>query len=110
MKEKLNHIRPIPKIVAISFAILVFIIASQTSALAVQPQVAAGGEHTVGMKSDGTLLAVGDNTYGKLNVSSWTDIKQLAAGGFHTVGLKTGGKSKISSMNLPVASYREFAT
>jgi alpha-tubulin suppressor-like RCC1 family protein len=29
----------------------------------------AGGKHTVGLKSDGTALAVGDNSYGQCNVS-----------------------------------------
>jgi hypothetical protein len=52
----------------------------------VQPEVAAGGSHTVGLKYDGTVAAVG------MNVDSWSDIVQVAAGGTHTVGLKTDGK------------------
>ena len=55
------------------------------------PMVAAGGYHTVGLKSDGTVVAVGWNTYGQCDVGSWTDIVQVAAGEGHTVGLKSDG-------------------
>ena len=57
----------------------------------VTPMVAAGGYHTVGLKSDGTVVAVGNNDYGQCNVGSWTDIIQVAAGYVHTVGLKADG-------------------
>ena len=53
--------------------------------------VAAGYNHTVGLKSDGTLVAVGFNQDGECAVGGWTDIVQVAAGGHHTVGLKTDG-------------------
>jgi hypothetical protein len=52
-------------------------------------QVTAGGYHTVGLKSDGTVVGVGHNSAGECNVSGWTDISQVAAGYGHTVGLKT---------------------
>ena len=53
--------------------------------------VAAGDEHTVGLKSDGTVVAVGWNKLGQCNVGGWTGITQVAAGSDHTVGLKTNG-------------------
>ncbi len=53
-------------------------------------QVAAGSYHTVGLKSDGTVVAVGDNYDGQCDVGDWTDIIQIAAGDSHTVGLKFG--------------------
>ena len=55
------------------------------------PMVAAGGFHTVGLKSDGTVVAVGYNDWGQCNVGGWTDIVQVAAGSLHTVGLKSDG-------------------
>jgi hypothetical protein len=55
------------------------------------PMVAAGYDHTVGLKSDGTVVAVGDNYYGQRNVSGWTDIVEIAAGGYHTIGVKSDG-------------------
>jgi len=53
--------------------------------------VVAGATHTVGIRSDGKVLAVGSNSYGQCNVGSWTDITQVAAGDLHTVGLKSDG-------------------
>ena len=53
--------------------------------------VAAGDYHTVGLKDDGTVVAVGRNIEGQCNVGGWTDITQVAAGNWHTVGLKSNG-------------------
>jgi hypothetical protein len=53
--------------------------------------VAAGMYHTVGLKEDGTVVAVGYSSYGQLDVSSWTNMKAIAAGTYHTVGLKENG-------------------
>jgi hypothetical protein len=36
------------------------------------PMVVAGCLHTVGLKSDGTVVAVGWNDYGECNVGNWT--------------------------------------
>ena len=36
--------------------------------------VSAGSSHTVGLKSDGTVLAVGDNEYGQCDAAGWPDI------------------------------------
>jgi alpha-tubulin suppressor-like RCC1 family protein len=58
--------------------------------------VAAGYYHTVGIESDGTVVAMGyrdqyDPYYGQCDVDGWTDITQVAAGYAHTVGLKSDG-------------------
>ena len=37
--------------------------------------IAAGCRHTVGLKSDGTLTAVGDSKYGQCDVSGWRGIQ-----------------------------------
>lgn len=54
-------------------------------------QSISGKYHTVGIKSDGTVVAAGDNANDQCNVSSWTDIVSVAAGTNHTVGLKSDG-------------------
>jgi alpha-tubulin suppressor-like RCC1 family protein len=54
-------------------------------------QIDAGLYHTVGLKNDGTVIAVGHNLNGQCGVSNWTDIIQVSAGGAHTVGLKADG-------------------
>ena len=46
-------------------------------------------KHTVAVKNDGTVVAVGDGSWGNCDVSEWTDIVSVAAGFSHTVGLKS---------------------
>jgi alpha-tubulin suppressor-like RCC1 family protein len=57
-----------------------------------------GRRHTIGLKSDGTVLGVGDNKYGQCNVSVWRDIVAVSADNIHmatntcnahTIGLKS---------------------
>ena len=53
--------------------------------------LAAGSSHTVGLKSSGTVVAVGSNDCGKCNMSGWATIVAVSAGDAHTVGLKADG-------------------
>ena len=46
---------------------------------------------TVGLKADGTAVAVGSNGHGQCDVSGWRDIVAVSAGWIHTVGLKADG-------------------
>lgn len=62
-------------------------------------QVAAGNTHTIGLKTDGTVVGVGNNSDGETNVSSWSNIKQVAAGHHNTVGLKTDGTVILTGDN-----------
>jgi alpha-tubulin suppressor-like RCC1 family protein len=55
------------------------------------PMVAGGAWNTLGLRSDGTVVAVGYNSYGQCNVGDWTDIIQVDGGGEHTVGLRSDG-------------------
>jgi uncharacterized repeat protein (TIGR02543 family) len=55
------------------------------------PMVEGGAWYTLGLRSDGTVVAVGYNSYGQCNVSNWTDIIQVAAGMTHTIGLRSDG-------------------
>ena len=59
--------------------------------MAARETLAAGYNHTVGLKADGTVVAAGSNSCGQCDVSSWTDIVAVAAGSHHTVGLKADG-------------------
>lgn len=64
-----------------------------------------GKGHTVGLKSDGTVVAVGDNDYGQCDVSEWSDIVKVATGDWYTVGLKADGTVLITGENFPGSRY-----
>ena len=55
--------------------------------------ISAGTSHTVGLKADGTVVAVGSDGdgYGHCDVSDWKDIVAIYAGHCRTVGLKADG-------------------
>ena len=53
--------------------------------------ISAGTYHTVGLKTDGTVVAVGGNWGGRCDVSDWKDIVAISVEIYHTVGLKADG-------------------
>ena len=59
--------------------------------IAVRVPLAAGWSHTAALKTDGTVIAVGDNDDGQCDVSDWTDIVAISARSSQTVGLKADG-------------------
>ena len=59
--------------------------------IAVRTTLAAGKAHTAALKTNGTVIAVGNNDDGQCNVSGWTDIVAISAGSYYTVGLKADG-------------------
>jgi alpha-tubulin suppressor-like RCC1 family protein len=61
-------------------------------------QVATGGNVSIGLRSDGTVLAVGYPPEA-CDVGSWTNIVQIAGGGDHTVGLRADGTVIAAGIN-----------
>jgi len=53
--------------------------------------ISAGKDHTVGLKSDGTVVACGDSSYDICNVNGWRNIIAVSAGHCQIVGLKADG-------------------
>ena len=53
--------------------------------------ISSGCEFDVAVKSDGTVLASGENGSGQCNVSEWTDVIAVSAGIEHTLALKSDG-------------------
>jgi heat shock protein HslJ len=86
-----HHYLAIVSIFLVTAALIIGMVGCGEPEPEYNPMVAAGGSHTVGLKSDGTVVAVGRNDNGQCNVGGWTDIIQVAAGGSHTVGLKSNG-------------------
>ena len=68
--------------------------------IAVRKTLVAGYNHTVGLRSDGTVVATGYNGNGQCNVSGWTDIVAVSAGDRHTVGLRSDGTVVATGMNV----------
>jgi len=63
-------------------------------------RVAAGGQHSLALRADGTLYAWGDNSYGQLGPAATTSptptqvggtYTQVAGGFYHTLGLRADG-------------------
>ena len=53
--------------------------------------ISAGSSHTVGLKSDGTVITVGKYSSKQTNISAWDDMVAVSTGGRYTVGLKMNG-------------------
>ena len=54
--------------------------------------VAGGGHHSLGLKSDGTIVAWGNNAHGQCDVPAPNgDFVRVAGGGSHSLGLKSDG-------------------
>ena len=72
--------------------------------------VAAGSYHSVGVKTDGTVVAAGRSDSGQCDVRGWRDIVAVAAGATHTVGLHVDGTVVATGSNshgqLEVDSWR----
>ena len=69
-----------------------YILAKQRSSIFYT--ISAMGSHTVGLKTNGTVVATkytGDYYSGQCDVGDWTSIVAVSAGYNHTVGLKSDG-------------------
>ena len=64
--------------------------------------VFAADDLTIGLRSDGTVVATGDNTYGQCDVGDWHDIIAVSSSGLHTVGLKSDGTVVATGDNSSV--------
>ena len=61
--------------------------------------ISVGSSYTLGLKSDGTVTAVGNNKYGQCSISAWKDIVAVSAGAFHAVGLRADGTVVAAGYN-----------
>ncbi len=53
--------------------------------------IAAGGYHSVALRSDGSIEAWGNNVYGQRNAPTGTNYVAIAAGNRHSLALKSNG-------------------
>lgn len=55
-------------------------------------KIESGCSHLIGLKSDGTVVAIADNTYKKkVDVNKWENIIDISCGDYTSVGLKSDG-------------------
>ena len=62
-------------------------------------RLALGSYHTVFLRTDGTVAAVGDNSHGQCDVSGWKNITQVCAGAKHSVALRADGSVAAAGDN-----------
>ena len=53
--------------------------------------ISTASYHTVSLRSDGTVVATGNNSTGQCDVGDWKDIVAVSVGLSHTVGLRSNG-------------------
>lgn len=53
--------------------------------------ISSGMRHVLGLRMDGSVVAVGDNTFGQCNVSSWKDITAVKASYYTSLGIRADG-------------------
>lgn len=63
-------------------------------------KISTSAEHEVGIKEDGTVVAVGNNRYGQCNLSDWDNIISVSLGYEHSVGLKSDGTVIAAGNNI----------
>jgi len=54
-------------------------------------EIASGGGHNLALRSDGSLIAWGSNTYGQCDVPAGDNFVAVAAGSMHSLSLKSDG-------------------
>ena len=74
--------------------------------------VSASMHHSLGVKSDGTVVACGSNSSGECDVGKWRDIVAVSAGSSHSLGLKVDGTVVACGSNFTgqcdVAEWRDI--
>lgn len=61
--------------------------------------ISAGMYHTIGLKADGSVVAVGYDYCGQHNVSDWTNVVAISTNLYHTVGIKANGTAVATGNN-----------
>ena len=74
-----------------------------------KPGIYGEAGHTVALRQDHTVVAVGDNSSGQCNVEEWEDIIAISAGANHTVGLRQDG-TVVTTQDKNSDSYKEISS
>ena len=75
--------------------------------------VSAGEAHSVAIRENGTVVAVGYNEYGQCDVRSWQEMVMVSTGVRHTVGMTAHGTALAAGDNFcgqcDVESWQDLA-
>lgn len=65
---------------------------------------------TVGLKTDGTVIAIGNKDFGQCNVQNWNNIVAVDRGAFHTAGLRADGTVVVAGGSIfrPCEHWRDI--
>jgi hypothetical protein len=73
--------------------------------------VSVGVDHVLGLKSDGTVVSMGDNAFGQCSVASWNDVISIHAGHFTSFGITRNGRvltaGLLSDYNLGILEVQD---
>ena len=64
-----------------------------------ETMVAAGSDHLISLRDDGTVLAAGDNRWGQCRVQDWQSVASVYASGTMSAGLRTDGTVLVAAAN-----------
>ena len=87
---------PVAAMIAVAAALVagaffVVLVLKPFSRTDVPKSLSAGYDHTVGLRSDGSVVACGRDDHGQCDVSGWTDVVAVSTSWYHTFGLKRDG-------------------
>ena len=78
--------------------------------------IAAGSSHSLALRTNGTVVAWGNNGYGQTNVpAGLSNVIAIAAGGYHSLALKSDGtvavwgQNTYGQLNVPAPYTNLFA-
>lgn len=78
-------------------------------AIAKQDSIAFGWHHTIGLKSDGTVVSVGEFADGRADVETWTDVVAVSAMCQNSIALhKDGTVSEIGSYSSNIRDWKDI--
>ena len=73
--------------------------------------MSAGWYRSLGLRSNGTVVATGKNSNGECKVSSWKNIIQISAGYDYSLGLCSDGKVMVAgrcSFNEKISRWKDI--
>ncbi|MBQ5329534.1 MAG: TIR domain-containing protein [Oscillospiraceae bacterium] len=70
--------------------------------------ISTSGKHIVGLKSDGTVVAVGENGSKQCNVSEWKDIVAIETSEENTLGVKRNGTVVQTGNKYDISDWRDI--